>query len=151
MNNFTNRYIIFFFSIHTTIFAPNHLLTIYNFSFSSPLLRMNCVLFSSFLYVGMSERKFSFINAGKDLVIRKESPILPYSSIIAVAVGGVLLLLLIIDFICCLTLHIGMIATLCRRTKRSPSELDEETKIGRYVFKINNHNIPFTIVVVSNK
>lgn len=53
------------------------------------------------------------------------------ASIIAVAVGGILLLLLIIDFVCCLTLHIGIIATLCRRTKHMPSELDEETKLGR--------------------
>lgn len=68
---------------------------------------------------------------GKDLVIRMEGRVLSSASIIAVAVGGVLLLLLIIDFVCCLTLHIGMIAALCRRTKRSPSELDEETKIGR--------------------
>lgn len=92
--------------------------------------------------VGMSDYHFVFRHPkhkkkiakkklGSDLVIRKESPILSSSSIIAVAVGGILLLLLIIDFVCCLTLHIGMIAMLCRRTKRSPSELDEETKIGR--------------------
>lgn len=66
---------------------------------------------------------------GRDLVI-PANPVTS-ASLIAVAVGAVLLLLLIIDFICCLTLHIGMIATLCRRNKRAPSELDEETKIGR--------------------
>lgn len=68
---------------------------------------------------------------GKDLVIRMEGRVWSSSSIIAIAVGGILLLLLIIDFACCLTCHIGMIAALCRKTKRSPSELDEETKIGR--------------------
>lgn len=66
---------------------------------------------------------------GRDLVI-PANPVTS-ASVIAVAVGGVLLLLLIIDFVCCLTMHIGIIATLCRRNKRAPSELDEETKIGR--------------------
>lgn len=72
---------------------------------------------------------WSQIIIGRDLVI-PANPVTS-ASIIAVAVGGVLLLLLIIDFVCCLTLHIGMIATLCRRNKRAPSDLDEETKIGR--------------------
>lgn len=79
----------------------------------------------------MKNKKIQTFKSGKDLVIRKEGHVLSSASIIAVAVGGVLLLLLIIDFVCCLTLHIGMIAALCRRTKRSPSELDEETKLGR--------------------
>ncbi|XP_031621318.1 fasciclin-2 isoform X3 [Contarinia nasturtii] len=65
---------------------------------------------------------------GRDLVI-PASPVTS-ASLIAIAVGGVLLFLLIVDFVCCLTMHIGVIATLCRRNKRAPSELDEETKIG---------------------
>lgn len=73
----------------------------------------------------------NYSHLGKDPMVYKEKRILTSASIIAVAVGGILLLLLIIDFICCLTLHIGIIATLCRRTKRIPSDLDEETKLGR--------------------
>lgn len=84
----------------------------------------------------MNKKKSNWIykNIGRDLVI-PASPVTS-ASIIAVAVGGVLLLLLIIDFICCLTLNIGMIATMCRRNKSPPSEIDEETKIGRWVMEI---------------
>ena len=75
--------------------------------------------------IGICELEF----LGRDLVVPAQP--IKSASLIAVAVGGVVLLLLIIDFVCCLTLHIGVIATLCRRNKRAPSEMDEETKIGR--------------------
>lgn len=130
MHKITHHFFIFSkskpFCLHADKPAPLHF-TNCNLSFFLPLRHDR--MFAP-LECGSLVLPFAF-RTGKDLVIRKESPILSSSSIIAVAVGGVLLLLLIIDFVCCLTLHIGMIATLCRRTKRSPSELDEETKIGR--------------------
>lgn len=51
-------------------------------------------------------------------------------AIVGIAVGGILVLLLIIDLICCATVNLGIFSMLCRRPKRSPSELDEE-KFGR--------------------
>lgn len=68
---------------------------------------------------------------GSDLVIRVDSPVLSSAAIIGIAVGGVLLLIILIDFLCCLIVNTGIMAALCRRTKRSPSELDDESKIGR--------------------
>ncbi|KAJ6634132.1 Fasciclin-2, partial [Pseudolycoriella hygida] len=65
-----------------------------------------------------------------DLVIRVDTPVLSSAAIIGIAVGGVLLLIILIDFLCCLIVNVGIMATLCRRTKRSPSELDDESKIG---------------------
>lgn len=70
-------------------------------------------------------------HTGSDLVIRVDTPTLSSAAIIGIAVGAVLLLLLLIDLVCCMTIRSGIMAALCRRTKRSPSELDDETKIGR--------------------
>ena len=52
------------------------------------------------------------------------------ATIVLIAVAGILVLLIIVDFVCCLTVNVGILATCCRRTKRSPSDLDEE-KLGR--------------------
>lgn len=52
-------------------------------------------------------------------------------SIVGIAVGGVLLVLFVIDLMCCATVNMGVAATLCRRQKRSPSDIDEESKLGR--------------------
>lgn len=51
-------------------------------------------------------------------------------TIVGISVAGILLLLLIIDFICCVTVNLGILSMLCRKPKRSPSDLDEE-KFGR--------------------
>lgn len=60
-----------------------------------------------------------------------ERQVLSSASIVGIAVGGVLLLLLIVDLLCCVTINMGVMASMCRRTKRSPSEIDEEAKLGR--------------------
>ncbi|KAG4069565.1 hypothetical protein HA402_006931 [Bradysia odoriphaga] len=67
---------------------------------------------------------------GSDLVIRVDTPAFSSAAIIGIAIGGVLLLIILIDFLCCLIMNTGIMASLCRRTKRSPSELDDESKIG---------------------
>ncbi|KAL9884766.1 fasciclin-2 isoform X3 [Glossina fuscipes] len=68
---------------------------------------------------------------GIDVIQVAERQVLSSASIVGIAVGGVLLLLLIIDLLCCATINMGVLATMCRRTKRSPSEIDEEAKLGR--------------------
>lgn len=74
-----------------------------------------------------------FTEPGRDVIRHPQAKILNSSTIIAIAVGGVILLLIVIDLLCCLIVNAGLFALMCRRTKRSPSDLDDETKIGRYV------------------
>lgn len=62
---------------------------------------------------------------------RIDAPILSSAAIIGIAVAIVLVLLLIVDLLCCALINAGILASLCRRTKRSPSDLDDEAKIGR--------------------
>uniref|UniRef100_A0A336MUJ8 CSON006072 protein n=1 Tax=Culicoides sonorensis TaxID=179676 RepID=A0A336MUJ8_CULSO len=68
---------------------------------------------------------------GRDVIRHPQAKILNSSTIIAIAVGGVIILLIVIDLLCCLIVNAGLFAIMCRRTKRSPSDLDDETKIGR--------------------
>uniref|UniRef100_A0A1A9X4L3 Uncharacterized protein n=1 Tax=Glossina brevipalpis TaxID=37001 RepID=A0A1A9X4L3_9MUSC len=68
-----------------------------------------------------------------DVIQMAERQVLSSASIVGIAVGGVLLLLLIIDLLCCATINMGVLATMCRRTKRSPSEIDEEAKLGSII------------------
>lgn len=69
---------------------------------------------------------------GRDVERHPQPRILNSSTIIAIAVGGVILLLLVIDLLCCLIINAGLFALMCRKHKRSPSDLlDDETKIGR--------------------
>ena len=77
----------------------------------------------------------NFENLGVDVVQVADRQVLSSASIVGIAVGGVLILLIIVDFLCCVTVRMGVMAAMCRKTKRSPSEIDEETKLGRYVFK----------------
>lgn len=51
-------------------------------------------------------------------------------AIVGIAVAGILLVLLIIDLICCATVNLGIFSMICRKPKRSPSDLDTE-KFGR--------------------
>lgn len=51
-------------------------------------------------------------------------------AIVGIAVAAILLILIIIDFLCCVTVNLGIFSMLCRKPKRSPSDLDEE-KFGR--------------------
>ncbi|XP_037807700.1 fasciclin-2 isoform X2 [Lucilia sericata] len=68
---------------------------------------------------------------GIDVIQVAERQVLSSASIVGIAVGGVLLLLFIVDLLCCVTINMGVMASMCRRTKRSPSEIDEEAKLGR--------------------
>ncbi|XP_046801572.1 fasciclin-2-like isoform X3 [Lucilia cuprina] len=72
---------------------------------------------------------FSF-KLGIDVIQVAERQVLSSASIVGIAVGGVLLLLFIVDLLCCVTINMGVMASMCRRTKRSPSEIDEEAKLG---------------------
>lgn len=85
----------------------------------------------NFRSLSKSIKNLLIFTIGSDLVIRVDSPALSSAAIIGIAIGGVLLLIILIDFLCCLIVNAGIMATLCRRTKRSPSELDDESKIGR--------------------
>ncbi|KAH8420233.1 hypothetical protein KR009_007698 [Drosophila setifemur] len=68
---------------------------------------------------------------GNDDVIQvAERQSISSASIVGIAVGGVLLLLLVVDILCCITVHMGVMATMCRKAKRSPSEIDDEAKLG---------------------
>ncbi|XP_061402949.1 fasciclin-2 isoform X3 [Musca vetustissima] len=67
---------------------------------------------------------------GIDVIQMAERQVLSSASIVGIAVGGVLLLLFIVDLLCCVTINMGVMASMCRRTKRSPSEIDEEAKLG---------------------
>lgn len=51
--------------------------------------------------------------------------------IVGIAVGGVLILLIVIDLLCCLLANAGLFAMVCRRHKRSPSDLEDDQKLGR--------------------
>ncbi|EDV34763.1 fasciclin 2, isoform A [Drosophila ananassae] len=67
---------------------------------------------------------------GIDVIQVAERPVLSSAAIVGIAVGGVLLLLFVVDLLCCVTVHMGVMATMCRRAKRSPSEIDDEAKLG---------------------
>ncbi|XP_054731043.1 fasciclin-2 isoform X1 [Anastrepha obliqua] len=67
---------------------------------------------------------------GIDVIQVAERQVLSSAAIVGIAVGGVLLLLFIIDLLCCVTVRMGVMATMCRRAKRSPSEIDDEAKLG---------------------
>lgn len=74
----------------------------------------------------------TFRIAGADVVLRVDDTVLSSGAIVGIAVGAVLLLILIIDLMCCATKRMGMLAALTRKTKRSPSDLDDETaRLGR--------------------
>lgn len=91
-----------------------------------------CTVYSTYTVKGKYKNLFFFYSyLGSDLVIRVDRPTLSSATIIGIAVGGVILLVVLLDLICCTTLRMGVTASLCRRTKRSPSDLDDETKIGR--------------------
>lgn len=68
---------------------------------------------------------------GIDVVLRVDDRALSSAAVIGIVVGCVLLLLLVIDILCCLIGNLGLLAMMCRRTKRSPSELGDEEKLGR--------------------
>uniref|UniRef100_A0A182XHR9 Uncharacterized protein n=1 Tax=Anopheles quadriannulatus TaxID=34691 RepID=A0A182XHR9_ANOQN len=65
-----------------------------------------------------------------DVVLRVDSPTLSSAAVIGIVIGSVVLLLLIADLLCCAFGNLGILATLCRKTKRSPSDLDDEAKLG---------------------
>ncbi|XP_068154477.1 fasciclin-2 isoform X2 [Drosophila tropicalis] len=67
---------------------------------------------------------------GVDVIQVAERQVLSSAAIVGIAVGGVLLLLFIVDLLCCITVHMGVMATMCRKAKRSPSEIDDEAKLG---------------------
>ncbi|XP_055913981.1 fasciclin-2 isoform X2 [Eupeodes corollae] len=67
---------------------------------------------------------------GVDVVQVADRQVLSSASIVGIVVGGVVILLIIVDLLCCVTVRMGVIAAMCRKTKRSPSEIDEETKLG---------------------
>ncbi|KAH8275114.1 hypothetical protein KR026_009061, partial [Drosophila bipectinata] len=67
---------------------------------------------------------------GIDVIQVAERPVLSSAAIVGIALGGVLLLLFVVDLLCCVTVHMGVMATMCRRAKRSPSEIDDEAKLG---------------------
>jgi neural cell adhesion molecule len=66
-----------------------------------------------------------------DMISFVEHAALSSAAIVGIAVAGVIIILILVDLLCCVTLSVGVFATLCRKTKRSPSDLDEETKLGR--------------------
>uniref|UniRef100_A0A182M4I8 Uncharacterized protein n=1 Tax=Anopheles culicifacies TaxID=139723 RepID=A0A182M4I8_9DIPT len=65
-----------------------------------------------------------------DVVLRVDSPTLSSAAVIGIVIGSVVLLLIIADLLCCAFGNLGILATLCRKTKRSPSDLDDEAKLG---------------------
>ncbi|TDG42504.1 hypothetical protein AWZ03_011073 [Drosophila navojoa] len=67
---------------------------------------------------------------GNDVIQVAERQVLSSAAIVGIAVGGVLLLLFIVDLLCCITVHMGVMAAMCRKAKRSPSEIDDEAKLG---------------------
>lgn len=68
---------------------------------------------------------------GIDVIQVADRQVLSSAAIVGIAVGGVLLLLFIVDLLCCITVHMGVMAAMCRKAKRSPSEIDDEAKLGR--------------------
>ncbi|XP_062138031.1 fasciclin-2 isoform X3 [Drosophila sulfurigaster albostrigata] len=67
---------------------------------------------------------------GIDVIQVADRPVLSSAAIVGIAVGGVMLLLFIVDLLCCITVHMGVMAAMCRKAKRSPSEIDDEAKLG---------------------
>lgn len=64
--------------------------------------------------------------------MRRDDTLLSSGAIVGIAVGAVLILILLIDLMCCATKRMGILASLTRKTKRSPSDLDDEqTRLGR--------------------
>lgn len=75
--------------------------------------------------------RFSSLLPGVDVIgVADKRLNISSMAIVGIAVAGILLLLIIIDFLCCVTVNLGIFAMLCRKPKRSPSDLDEE-KFGR--------------------
>jgi len=70
-------------------------------------------------------------NSGIDVIQVAERQVFSSAAIVGIAIGGVLLLLFVVDLLCCITVHMGVMATMCRKAKRSPSEIDDEAKLGR--------------------
>ncbi|KAI8036151.1 hypothetical protein M5D96_011011, partial [Drosophila gunungcola] len=68
---------------------------------------------------------------GIDVIQVAERQVFSSAAIVGIALGGVLLLLFVVDLLCCITVHMGVMATMCRKAKRSPSEIDDEAKLGR--------------------
>ncbi|XP_049531645.1 fasciclin-2 isoform X2 [Anopheles darlingi] len=89
------------------------------------LMAHNAIGFSKAAHVLMKTAR------GIDVVLRVDSPTLSSAAVIGIVIGAVLLLLIIIDLLCCLFGNLGIMAMLCRKTKRSPSDLDDEAKLGR--------------------
>lgn len=87
----------------------------FSFALCSPLTGTNRL----YLYIGI------------DVVLRVDDRALSSAAVIGIVVGCVLLLLLVIDILCCLIGNLGLLAMMCRRTKRSPSDLGDEEKLGR--------------------
>ncbi|XP_034489459.1 fasciclin-2 isoform X3 [Drosophila innubila] len=67
---------------------------------------------------------------GIDVIQVADRQVLSSAAIVGIAVGGVLLLLFIVDLLCCITVHMGVMAAMCRKAKRSPSDIDDEAKLG---------------------
>lgn len=92
------------------------------------LFFLNSVLFPSFL----PKNPRVIPPPGIDVVLRVDDRALSSAAVIGIVVGCVLLLLLVIDILCCLIGNLGLLAMMCRRTKRSPSDLmGDEEKLGR--------------------
>uniref|UniRef100_A0A2M4AFG3 Putative neural cell adhesion molecule n=2 Tax=Anopheles triannulatus TaxID=58253 RepID=A0A2M4AFG3_9DIPT len=89
------------------------------------LMAHNAIGFSKAAHVLMKTAR------GIDVVLRVDSATLSSAAVIGIVIGSVLLLLIIIDLLCCLFGNLGIMAMLCRKTKRSPSDLDDEAKLGR--------------------
>ncbi|KAM7350494.1 neural cell adhesion molecule fasciclin 2 isoform 1-T1 [Cochliomyia hominivorax] len=109
--------------VGTTSYEMNHLSG--NTYYRIELRAHNIIGFSSPASIIMKTTR------GIDVIQMAERQVLSSASIVGIAVGGVLLLLFIVDLLCCVTINMGVMASMCRRTKRSPSEIDEEAKLGR--------------------
>nr|XP_017030454.1 fasciclin-2 isoform X4 [Drosophila kikkawai] len=71
---------------------------------------------------------------GIDIIQVAERQVFSSAAIVGIALGGVLLLLFVVDLLCCVTVHMGVMATMCRKAKRSPSEIDDEAKLGSSLY-----------------
>ncbi|XP_059622214.1 fasciclin-2 isoform X3 [Phlebotomus argentipes] len=91
--------------------------------------------------IGFSEPASLMIKTarGGDVVLRKDDPILSSVAIIAIAVGGVLLLLIIMDLLCCKICNIGLLATIRQSgNKSSPSrDIDDDNKFSSFFIIFN--------------
>lgn len=117
--------------------SPSHTLrTILSISLSltrtptnhSPLSRCSGISLSLSPHGDLS---LSPSRTGIDVIQVADRQVLSSAAIVGIAVGGVLLLLFIVDLLCCITVHMGVMAAMCRKAKRSPSEIDDEAKLGR--------------------